>query len=117
MPDFPAFYSVLILFCGCSAVTVKTENESKRVYCHKNAYYGKKYLYAKTKAKLDKKYKKFAKQIASGTYTETRKQTVGEYMLNWLTTYKKIELKPKVYNDSSSDYPLFQGNAVLSRHP
>lgn len=41
----------------------------------------RKYLYAKTKAELDKKYKEFAKHIATGTYTEIRKQTVEEYML------------------------------------
>ena len=52
----------------------------------------RKYLYAKTKAELDKKYKEFTKQIASGTYTEIQKQTVEEYMLNWLTTYKLIIL-------------------------
>ena len=33
----------------------------------------RKYLYAKTKAELDKKYKEFAKQIASDPYTEIRK--------------------------------------------
>ncbi len=38
-------------------------------------------------------------------------------MLNWLTTYKRIELKPKSYDTlestSTPDYPLFQRNAVL----
>ena len=62
----------------------------------------RKYLCAKTKAELDKKYKEFAKQIASGTYRGIQKQTVEEYMLNWLTTYKRIELKPKSYDTLES---------------
>ena len=79
----------------------------------------RKYLYAKTKAELDKKYKEFAKQIASGTYTEIRKQTVEEYMLNWLTTYKRIELKPKSYDTLESTIhhqiiPYFKGMQFFS---
>lgn len=58
----------------------------------------RKYLYAKSKAELDKKYKELTKQIASGTYVETQKQTVEAYMMNWLTTYKRVELKPKSYD-------------------
>ena len=58
----------------------------------------RKYLYAKTKAELDKKYKEFTKQLAGGTYREIKKQTVEDYMLDWLTTYKRIELKPKSYD-------------------
>lgn len=79
----------------------------------------RKYLYAKTKAELDKKYKEFAKQIASGTYTKIRKQTVEEYMLNWLTTYKRIELKPKSYDTLESTIyhqviPYFKGMQFFS---
>lgn len=58
----------------------------------------RKYLYAKTKAELDKKYKEFSKQLASGTYVEVQKQTVESYMTCWLTTYKRVELKPKSYD-------------------
>ena len=58
----------------------------------------RKYLYAKSKAELDKKYKELTKQIASGVYVETQKQTVEAYMMNWLTTYKRVELKPKSYD-------------------
>lgn len=78
----------------------------------------RKYLYAKIKAELDKKYKEFDKQIASGTYTEIRKQTVEEYMLNWLTTYKRIELKPKSYDTLESTIhqiiPYFNGMRFFS---
>jgi len=58
----------------------------------------RKYLYAKTKAELDKKYKEFTKQVAAETYVDAGKQTVEEYMMNWLTVHKKIELKPKSYD-------------------
>lgn len=58
----------------------------------------RKYLYAKSKAELDKKYKELTKQIASGAYVKTQKQTVEAYMINWLTTYKRVELKPKSYD-------------------
>ncbi|HIW73020.1 MAG TPA: hypothetical protein H9684_01730 [Firmicutes bacterium] len=58
----------------------------------------RKYLYAKSKAELDKKYKELTKQVASGTYVKTQKQTVEAYMMNWLTTYKRVELKPKSYD-------------------
>lgn len=58
----------------------------------------RKYLYAKSKAELDKKYKEFTKQVLSGTYVEVQKQTVEAYMTNWLTTYKQVELKPKSYD-------------------
>lgn len=58
----------------------------------------RKYLYAKTKAELDKKYKEFSKQLASGTYVEVQKQTVESYMTCWLTTHKRVELKPKSYD-------------------
>lgn len=74
----------------------------------------RKYLYAKTKAELDKRYKEFTRQLASGTYLEIKKQTVEDYMLDWLTTYKKIELKPKSYDtlESTINYqilPHFKG--------
>ena len=74
----------------------------------------RKYLYAKFKSELDKKYKEFTKQLASGTYREMGKQTVEDYMLDWLTTYKKIELKPKSYDtlESTINYqiiPHFKG--------
>ena len=58
----------------------------------------RKYLYGKTKAEVDKKYKEFIKQVAGGTYTEVKKQSVEAYLFDWLTTYKKIELKPKSYD-------------------
>lgn len=47
---------------------------------------------------MDKKYKEFIKQVAGGTYTEVKKQSVEAYLFDWLTTYKKIELKPKSYD-------------------
>ena len=58
----------------------------------------RKYLYAKTKAELDKKYKEFMKQVATETLVDSSKQTVEAYMMNWLTVHKKIELKPKSYD-------------------
>ena len=58
----------------------------------------RKFLYGKTKAEVDKKYKEFIKQVAGGTYTEVKKQSVEAYLFDWLTTYKKIELKPKSYD-------------------
>ena len=52
--------------------------------------------------------------LESGTYREIQKQTVEEYMLNWLTTYKRIELKPKSYDTLESTIqhqiiPYFKG--------
>ena len=63
---------------------IRIEGENKR-----------KYVYAKTKAEVNKKCKELVKQLASGTYVEAPKQTVEAYMMNWLTTYKRVELKPK----------------------
>ena len=40
--------------------------------------------------------------LDSGTYREIQKQTVEEYVLNWLTIYKRIELKPKSYDTLES---------------
>lgn len=79
----------------------------------------RKYLYAKTKAELDKKYKEFAKQISSNTYVEAQKQTVEEYMKHWLTTYKKIELKPKSYDTlectiNNQIAPYFKGKQFFT---
>ena len=82
----------------------------------------RKYLYAKTKAELDKKYKEFAKHIATGTYTEIRKQTVEEYMLKPADHLQANRTETQILrhagkHHSSSDYPLFQGNAVLFGDP
>ena len=82
----------------------------------------RKYLYAKTKAESDKKYREFTKQITSETtHIEAGKQSVEEYMIHWLTVHKKIELKPKSYDtlectimyNKESNYPLFQRIPIL----
>ncbi len=52
----------------------------------------KKFIYGKTKAEVNQKFREFKKMLDSGTYREIQKQTVEEYVLNWLTIYKRIEL-------------------------
>ena len=74
----------------------------------------KKFIYGKTKAEVNQKFREFKKMLESGTYREIQKQTVEEYMLNWLTTYKRIELKPKSYDTLESTIhhqiiPYFKG--------
>ena len=79
----------------------------------------RKYLYAKTKAELEKKYKEFTKQVSSETYVDTKKQSVENYMQSWLTVHKKIELKPKSYDtlECTIKYqiiPYFKGKNFFS---
>ena len=62
----------------------------------------KKFIYGKTKAEVNQKFREFKKMLDSGTYREIQKQTVEEYVLNWLTIYKRIELKPKSYDTLES---------------
>lgn len=62
----------------------------------------RKYIYGKSKAEVNKNFREFKRQLESGTYREIQKQTVEEYMTDWLTTYKKIELKPKSYDTLES---------------
>ena len=74
----------------------------------------KKFIYGKAKAEVNQKFQEFKKMLESGTYREIQKQTVEEYMLNWPTTYKRIELKPKSYDTLESTIqhqiiPYFKG--------
>lgn len=74
----------------------------------------KKFIYGKVKAEVNQKFQEFKKMLESGTYREIQKQTVEEYMLNWPTTYKRIELKPKSYDTLESTIqhqiiPYFKG--------
>lgn len=62
----------------------------------------RKYIYGKSKAEVNKNFREFRRQMESGTYREIQKQTVEEYMLHWLTTYKRIELKPKSFDTLES---------------
>lgn len=79
----------------------------------------KKFIYGKTKAEVNQKFREFKKMLDSGTYREIQKQTVEEYVLNWLTIYKRIELKPKSYDRAAAvsapcDIPKNRGFHLLS---
>lgn len=49
----------------------------------------KKFIYGKTKAEVNQKFREFKKILDNGTYRVIQKQTVGDYVLHWLTTYKR----------------------------
>ena len=53
----------------------------------------KKFIYGKTKAEVNQKFREFKKMLDSGTYREIQKQTVEEYVLNWLTIYRRRHLQ------------------------
>ena len=55
-------------------------------------------LYAKTEKEAKKKYREFIKEISSKKSVEGTKQSLEEYMLNWLVTIKKKQLKPTSYD-------------------
>lgn len=55
-------------------------------------------FYEKSKAEVNRNIQGFKRQWKSGTYREIQKQTVEEYITDWLITYKKIERKLKSYD-------------------
>ena len=55
-------------------------------------------LYGKTEKEVKRKLKEFQKEFYKNDQTVIQKNTVENYMLNWLHTNKKNELKPKSYD-------------------
>lgn len=55
-------------------------------------------LYGKTEREVKKKLKEFQKEFYKNDQTVVQKNTVENYMLNWLHTNKKNTLKPKSYD-------------------
>ena len=62
----------------------------------------RKYIYGKSKAEVNKNFWEFKRRLESGSYRDIQKYTVEGYMPDWLTTYKKINLKPKSYDTLES---------------
>ena len=74
----------------------------------------KKFVYGKTKAEVNQKFREFKRMLEREAYRELQRQTVESYMLHWLTNYKRIELKPKSYDTLESTIfhqiiPYFRG--------
>lgn len=57
-----------------------------------------KVVYGKTEQEAKRKLKELIKQIHSSEYLYVRKQSVKEFMTDWLTTVKVNDLKPKSYD-------------------
>ena len=57
-----------------------------------------KVVYAKTEPEVKRKLKELIKEIHNGEYQYVQKQSVKEFMTEWLTTVKVNDLKPKSYD-------------------
>ena len=55
-------------------------------------------VYAKTEPEVKRKLKELIKEIHNGEYQYVQKQSVKEFMTEWLTTVKVNDLKPKSYD-------------------
>ena len=79
----------------------------------------RKFIYGKSKVDVNRKFKEFLKEAENGIYSGVKKLSVNEYMSEWLTTYKKIDLKPKSYNTLESTlnhqiFPYFKGRQFFT---
>ena len=57
-----------------------------------------KYVYAKTEPECKRKLNALIKEIHKTEYVHVQKTSVKDYMNNWLTSVKLLELKPKSYD-------------------
>lgn len=55
-------------------------------------------FYGHTEAEVKRKLKSFQKELAKNEFSVLQKNTVGNYMLNWLHNNKQNVLKPKSYD-------------------
>lgn len=57
-----------------------------------------KYVYAKTEPECKRKLNALIKEIHKTEYVHIQKTSIADYMNNWLTSVKLLELKPKSYD-------------------
>lgn len=62
----------------------------------------RRYVYGRTEAEVNKKFRNLKEETPDAVARSVKSMTVEEYMMNWLTTYKKVELKPKSYDTLES---------------
>lgn len=76
----------------------------------------RKYVYGKTQSEVNRKFKELKESKLDNLVPAVKKMTVEDYIMNWLTVYKKVELKPKSYDTLESTIrhqvlPHFKGVA------
>lgn len=75
----------------------------------------RRYVYGRTEKEVNRKFKELKNEKPEVIAKALKKMTVEEYMIDWLTLYKKVELKPKSYDtlESTINYqiiPYFKGH-------
>lgn len=79
----------------------------------------RRYVYGRTEAEVNKKFRNLKEETPDAVARSVKSMTVEEYMTNWLTIYKKVELKPKSYDTLESTIqhqiiPYFKGMQFFS---
>lgn len=79
----------------------------------------RRYVYGKTETEVNKKFRELKNKKPEVITKAIKRMTVEEYMTEWLTEYKKLELKPKSYDtlECSLQYqifPYFKGRQFFS---
>ncbi len=79
----------------------------------------RKYVYGKSEAEVNRKFRKLKEEKQEAISKKLKRMTVEDYMMNWLTVYKKVELKPKSYDTLESTIlhqivPHFKGRQFFS---
>ncbi len=55
-------------------------------------------VYGKTEQEVKRKLRELKKELIKHDYREVKKQSVGEYMTDWLYNYKQNEVKPSTFD-------------------
>jgi len=74
------------LWCACVQVGIDFNGRRKR-----------KTIYAKSKKELLEKKKELESSILTGTYIESSKITLGEYLIKWLDEVCSVSIRPSTY--------------------
>lgn len=77
------------------------------------------YVYGKNQTEVNRKFRELKEQKPEIIARNIKRMTVEEYMTNWLTLYKKVELKPKSYDTMEATLiyqiaPFFKGRQFFS---
>lgn len=77
------------------------------------------YVYGKTETEVNKKFRELKNERPEVVAKAVKRMTVEEYMTEWLTVYKKLELKPKSYDTLECSlryqiFPYFKGRQFFS---
>lgn len=79
----------------------------------------RRYVYGKTETEVNKKFRELKNEKPEVVAKAVKRMTVEEYMTEWLTVYKKLELKPKSYDTLECSlryqiFPYFKGRQFFS---